>query len=118
MAKVTAPGGQSVTVRRWWWRTLPWETGFATIDAVIFLIVLPFMLMWPVWLVLKWCGVPWTVLVEHDGTEIARERVRGWRASGARIEEIAAAVQSGAMPVPDPPDEPSEPIEPAGPVVY
>lgn len=50
MEKVTDPDGVSWRVRRWWWKTVPWETGFATLDALIFLIVLPFMVLWPFWL--------------------------------------------------------------------
>lgn len=104
MARVTVtdPEGETVTVRRWWWRTLPWETGFATLDAFIFLLVLPFMLMWPVWLALKWFGVPWTILIERDGERIGRERVNGWRRSGERIYEIAASVQAGNYPIEQP----------------
>lgn len=100
MARVTVtdPEGEAVTVRRWWWRTVPWQTGFDTLDAFLFLLTLPFMLMWPVWLLLKWLGVPWTIVVERGGERVARERVRGWRRSGERIYEIAASVQAGTYP--------------------
>lgn len=102
MKRVVDPEGVTWTVRRWWWKTVPWETGFATLDMIIFLIVLPFMVMWPFWLLAKWCGVPWTVLVERDGTEISREPVRGWRASGRRIDELAARAEAGALAVTEP----------------
>lgn len=97
MARVTVtdPEGETVTVRRWWWRTIPWETGFATLDGLILLIALPFMVMWPIWLLLKWCGVSWTILIERGGERIGREHVRGWRRSGERICEIAASAQAG-----------------------
>ncbi|WP_370329421.1 hypothetical protein [Mycolicibacterium hippocampi] len=88
MAKVRDLDGVQWTVRRWWWRTLPWETGFATLDMILLLIALPLMAMWPFWLMAKWLGVPWTIVVERDGTEVDRERVRGWRNSGQRITEL------------------------------
>lgn len=104
MARVTVtdPTGTAVTVRRLWWSTLPWETGFDTVDSLIRLAVLPFMLMWPIWLLLKWLGVPWSIVVERDGTRIARERVRGWRRSDERIKAIAASVQAGTFAVAEP----------------
>ncbi|MFV9636403.1 hypothetical protein [Mycobacterium neumannii] len=105
-ATVTDPEGETVTVRRWWWRTIPWETGFSTLDAFIFLLVLPFMVMWPFWLLLKWLGVSWKIVIERDGERIGRERVRGWRRSGERIYEIAASVQAGTYPV-DPVEQPA-----------
>lgn len=97
MEKVEDSDGVQWRIRRWWWKTVPWETGFATLDAMILLIVLPFMLMWPFWLAAKWCGVSWTVLVECDGSEVARERVRGWRASGQRIAELAESARAGTL---------------------
>lgn len=97
MEKVVGPDGVEWTVRRWWWKTLPYETGFATLDALIFVIVLPFMLMWPFWLLAKWLGASWTILVERDGKQVAREHVRGWGASGRRIAELAAQARSGEL---------------------
>lgn len=95
MADVIDPDGVRWSVRRWWWKTIPWETGFATLDFLIFLIVLPFMLMWPFWLLAKWCGVPWTIIVTRDGTEVSREKVTGWARSRARVEEIAQTMRDG-----------------------
>ncbi len=89
--------GVTWSVRRWWWKTAPWETGFATLDMIIFLIVLPFMLMWPIWLSAKWLGVPWTIVIERDGTKVHQEQVRGWRESGRRVEELSQAAAAGAL---------------------
>ncbi|VEG54303.1 Uncharacterised protein [Mycolicibacterium aurum] len=97
MKTVTDPDGATWRVRRWWWRTVPWETGFSTLDALIFVIVLPFMLMWPFWLASKWLGASWTVLVECEGTKVSRELVRGWRESGRRIDELAQAAEAGEL---------------------
>ncbi|MGE0780221.1 hypothetical protein [Mycolicibacterium sp.] len=102
MEKVTDPAGVAWTVRRWWWKTLPWETGFATLDALIFLIVLPFMVLWPFWFAAKWLGASWTLLVERDGTQVHREQVRGWRASGVRVHELAQAAAAGTLAPADP----------------
>ena len=101
MENVTDPDGVSWTVRRWWWKTVPWETGFATLDGFIALFFLPFMLMWPFWLLAKWLGVPWVVLVERDGKRVRKERVRGWRESGERVTELAQLAAAGAFTDPD-----------------
>lgn len=93
----TDPDGSTWSVRRWWWKTIPWETGFATLDALIFLIVLPFMLMWPFWLLAKFVGVPWTIIITRDGTEVGRERVKGWKRSRARVAEIARSARDGTL---------------------
>ncbi|MBI3691680.1 MAG: hypothetical protein HY239_13790, partial [Mycolicibacterium aromaticivorans] len=66
-----------------------------TLDALIFLIVLPFMVMWPFWLLAKWCGVPWTIITTRDGEEIGREQVKGWARSRARMEEIIQTLRDG-----------------------
>lgn len=67
------------------------------VRQIIFLIVLPFMLMWPFWLAAKWFGVPWTLLIERDGKEVGRERMRGWRASGQRVAELARQAEAGTL---------------------
>jgi hypothetical protein len=96
--KVTDPSGEQWTVGRWWFTAIPWESGIAFIDMIIFVIVLPFMLAWPFWLLLKWLGVPWSIVVKRGDTKVGEEKVRGWKASGARIDEIARLVQAGTPP--------------------
>jgi hypothetical protein len=97
MAEVTDPDGVTWSVRRWWWNTTPWETGFATLDGLIFFIMLPFLLMWPFWLASKWLGASWTIDIKRDGTKVGSEQVRGWRRSGQRVEELARAAQEGTL---------------------
>ena len=97
MKRVVDDDGWTWTIRRWGWRTLPWQSGFATLDAVFFLIMLPFMLMWPLWLAAKWLGVSWTVQILREGEKVGRERVRGWRKSGERIAELAAEAEAGTL---------------------
>jgi hypothetical protein len=99
MAKVavTDPDGTAWTVRRWWFRTIPYQTGIDFLDFIVFLIVLPFMVVWPLWLALKWLGVPWSFVIERDETKVGEEHVRGWRRSGERIQEIARAVEAGTL---------------------
>ena len=83
-------------VRRLWWPLLgPMDMaswGSSTFGVVMFVIALPMILAWPFWLLLKFCGVPWKVVTERDGDEVAREKVRGWRASGKRIDELVAEI--------------------------
>ena len=40
--------------------------------------------------------MPWKVVTERDGDEVAREKVKGWRASGRRIQEIVAEKKAAA----------------------
>lgn len=97
MKKVVDPEGVTWRVRRWWWNTVPWQTGFDTLDTIFFLLMLPFLLMWPFWLAAKWLGVAWSIRIERDGREVASERVRGWRASGRRIDELAEQAEAGTL---------------------
>ena len=100
MAKVTVtdPSGEEWTVGRWWLSGFPGDTGIGLIDMIIFLIVLPVLLAWPFWLASKWLGARWSIVVERDGKKVGEEKVRGWRKSGERINEIAGLVQAGTPP--------------------
>lgn len=70
--------------------------GSSTFGVVLFLLALPLLAAWPIWLLAKLCGVPWKVVTERDGDEVAREKVKGWRASGRRIQEIVAEKKAAA----------------------
>jgi hypothetical protein len=84
-------------VRRAWWPLLgPLDmasSGLSPFGVVMFVLALPVLLAWPVWFVLKLCGVPWKVVTERDGDEVAVEKVKGWRASGRRIDELVAELR-------------------------
>lgn len=86
------------SVRRRWWPLLgPLDmasSGTSTFGVVMFLLALPALLTWPLWFIAKLCGVPWKVVTERDGDEVSTEKVKGWRASGQRIEEIVAEIRS------------------------
>jgi hypothetical protein len=94
---VTDPEGAEWSVHRWWFKTLPYESGIEFLDFIIFLIVLPFMVAWPFWLASKWVGARWSVVIERDGTKVGEEKVRGWRRSGERIQEIARSAEAGTL---------------------
>jgi hypothetical protein len=94
---VTDPEGAEWSVHRWWFKTLPYESGIEFLDFIIFLIVLPFMVAWPFWLASKWLGARWSVVIERDGTKVGEEKVRGWRRSGERIQEIARSAEAGTL---------------------
>jgi DivIVA domain-containing protein len=95
MVKVLDPDGVPWTVyRRWFpnWKLHsfgnpdPGEIG-AYLLAVL----------WPPWFIAKWLGVPWVILIERNGSEIGDERVRGWRESQRRIQEIAESAAAGTL---------------------
>ena len=98
VAEVTDPNGVRWRVRRWWWKTVPWETGIDFLNFIFFIIVLPFMVLWPFWFLLKWLGVRWEIVIERDGKKVGSEKVRGWRRSGQRVEELTQAAVAGGLP--------------------
>jgi hypothetical protein len=99
MAKMTVsdPTGVEWSVQRWWFKTIPYETGIDFLDFIIFVIVLPFMIVWPFWLLLKWLGVRWSIEIRRDGTKVGEEKVRGWGNSGRRIQELSQAAAAGTL---------------------
>ncbi|TRW84783.1 hypothetical protein FK535_09840 [Mycolicibacterium sp. 018/SC-01/001] len=74
MQKVVDPDGVTWRIRRWWWNTVPWQTGFDTLDAIF-----------------------WSIRIERDGHEVARERMTGWRASDDRIAAVAEQAKAGTL---------------------
>jgi hypothetical protein len=54
-----------------------------------------FVVLWPFWLLAKFCGVRWVITIERDGAQVGRELVRGWTKSKRRVEQIAAEVAVG-----------------------
>lgn len=99
---VTDPTGTQWSIHRRWW---PFRSGFpggptmsgdAAYGLVQLLVTLPFLLAWPIWLLSRIAGGPWTVVVGRAGRQVHVERVRGWAASGRRITELEAACAVGA----------------------
>ncbi|MDF2823614.1 MAG: hypothetical protein K0R68_1022 [Mycobacterium sp.] len=68
--------------------------GTSAFGVIMFLLALPVLLAWPFWLLAKLCGMPWKVVTEREGEEVGREKVKGWRASGRRIDEIVAGLRN------------------------
>ncbi|MGW0158511.1 hypothetical protein ACWDUN_04235 [Mycobacterium sp. NPDC003323] len=94
MAVVTDPNGVQWSVyRRWWPFGNVVDLAFDGLIGI--LLAAPFFLLWPFWLLAKGLGVRWRIVVERDGTEVQTEFVRGWRRSGARIDELALQVSGG-----------------------
>jgi hypothetical protein len=98
MAKVevTDPGGVqwSVYRRRWYWRSAD-DAGIELewLAAGTLLLVA----WWPFWFIAHWVGLRWKIVTERDGTEVGDERVRGWRKSRRRIQEIAESAAAGTL---------------------
>lgn len=94
MAVVTDPNGVQWSVHRRWW-PFP-DVGGLAFDGLLGLVLAaPFLLLWPFWFAAKGLGVRWCVIVERGGTEVETVLVRGWRRSGARIDELALQVARG-----------------------
>jgi hypothetical protein len=76
--------------------------GDGPFGVVMFVIALPFVLAWPFWFLAKFCGVPWKIEITRNGEEHGVEKVRGWRASRRRVEEIDRGIRSfGEVPAAD-----------------
>jgi hypothetical protein len=78
-----------------------------------------FMILWPFWLLSKFCGVRWVITINRDGERVGKERVRGWKNSKLRMEAIAQEVAAGDYSEPD--SEPQSGPEselPPGTIVY
>ncbi|MCK0175382.1 MULTISPECIES: hypothetical protein [Mycobacteriaceae] len=85
-----------------------WGSGW--FGVLMFVIALPFVLAWPFWLLGKFVGVPWKVVVRRDGDDFAEEKIKGWRASGERVDEIVHGLKvSGEVP---PPGQPPQDLRP------
>ena len=53
--------------------------------------------LWPPWFIAKWLGVRWVIAIERDGKVVCDARVRGWRTSQRRIQELAGAAAAGTL---------------------
>lgn len=95
MAVFTDPNGTVWAITRRWW-PFPGDALDLTFGWFEFVLGALFAVLWPFWLLAKFCGVRWVITVERDGHQVGRELVRGWSASKRRIDEIAAQVTSGS----------------------
>ena len=64
-------------------------------DVIEIAIGLVFVVLWPFWLLAKFLGVRWVVVIERDGHEVGRELVRGGSKAKARVNEIALQIANG-----------------------
>ncbi|ULE32841.1 hypothetical protein [Mycobacterium sp. IDR2000157661] len=94
MAVIVDRNGRVWSVHRDWW-PFPGDVLDFT-DLLAVLVGLVFVALWPFWLLAKFAGVRWVVVIECDGHEVGRERVRGWRAAERRVSEILLEVTTGA----------------------
>lgn len=85
------PDGAFWTVRRVWWPFATWLAQ-ATENELVFTLALiataPMVLIWPFWLLTRFAGRPWTLVVRRMGEEMNREQVEGWSASRDRMAAI------------------------------
>ncbi|WP_242638706.1 hypothetical protein [Mycolicibacterium sp. S2-37] len=91
------------SVRRRWMPLLDYlnmaSWGLNWFGVVMFVIALPFLIVWPFWFLAKFCGVPWKIVVTRDGEDVTVEKVKGWQASRRRVEEIARGIRAfGEVP--------------------
>ncbi|WKG06053.1 hypothetical protein [Mycolicibacterium sp. HK-90] len=86
---VTDPRGVGWTVRRKWMEgPTTIMDGDSLVDVILSVGQLLCLLAWPFWFAAKFLGVPWKIVVERENREVGTERVRGWRASTRRMDEI------------------------------
>lgn len=56
---------------------------------------LVFVALWPFWLLTKFLGARWVIVIERDGHEVGRELVRGRGKAKRRVEQIAREIAGG-----------------------
>ena len=93
MAVVLDPHGRAWSVHRDWW-PFPGDLLDFT-DLIEIAIGLVFVVLWPFWLLTKFLGARWVIMVERDGHEVGRELVRGGRKAKARVNQIALQIANG-----------------------
>jgi len=93
MAVVVDPHGRAWSVYRDWW-PFPGDL-FDFTDLFEIVIGLVFVVLWPFWLVTKFLGARWAIVVERDGFEVGRELVRGGSRAKARVNQIALQIANG-----------------------
>jgi hypothetical protein len=94
VAVLTAPDGTVWSINRRLW-PFPGDALDLTFGLFEVIIGVLFALLWPFWLLAKFCGVRWVITVERNGHQVGRELVRGWNSSKRRVDEIAREVVAG-----------------------
>jgi hypothetical protein len=75
----------------------------AALDWTILVTLLHVVFIWPFLFIAKWLGLlPWTIVIEREAKhggfkQVGTERVRGWRKSNRRIQEIAQSAAAGTL---------------------
>jgi hypothetical protein len=93
MAVVLDSHGRAWSVHRDWW-PFPGDLLDFT-DLFEIAIGLVFVVLWPFWLLTKFLGARWVIVIERDGHEVGRELVRGRAKAKRRVNEIALQVAGG-----------------------
>jgi hypothetical protein len=93
MAVVVDPHGRAWSVRRDWW---PFPGDLLDFTGLFELAIgLLFVGLWPFWLLAKFLGVRWVIVIERDGHEVGRELVRFSGRAKRRVNEIALGIANG-----------------------
>jgi hypothetical protein len=80
-------------VRRDWW---PFPGDLLDFTGLFELVIgLLFVVLWPFWLLTKFLGARWVIVVERDGHEVGRELVRGGNKAKGRVNQIAYEIANG-----------------------
>jgi hypothetical protein len=95
VAVVTDSTGTVWDVSRRWW-PFPGDALDLTFGWLEVLIGVLFVLIWPFWLLAKYCGVRWVITVKRNGHQVGRELVRGSGNAKRRMFEIASEIANGS----------------------
>ena len=103
MAKVRVTDAAGVrwrVYRRWgfnYWRARDEAMSGDAAEAGLIIDLLQVVVISPFWFIAKWFGVPWTIVIERNGTEVGDVRVRGWRKSKWCIQDIVESAADGTL---------------------
>jgi len=93
MAVVVDSHGRAWSVYRDRW-PFPGDI-FDFTDVFELAIGLLFVVLWPFWLLTKFLGARWVIVIERDGHEVGRELVRGRSKAKGRVNQIAYEIAHG-----------------------
>jgi hypothetical protein len=95
VAVVRDPSGTVWDVSRRWW-PFPGDALDLTFGWFELVLGALFVVLWPLWLLGKYCGVRWVITIQRDGHQVGRELVRGAGNAKRRINDLAMEIAHGS----------------------
>ncbi|WP_064751529.1 hypothetical protein [Mycobacterium sp. URHB0044] len=95
MAIVLDPHGTAWSVHRVWWPFPGDLLDFTDLFEIV--IGLLSVLLWPFWLLTKFLGARWVIVIERDGHRVGRELVRWSGPAKRRVNDLLLEIGQGKV---------------------